>query len=161
MVAGPLFHCSTTSWLTPAIASQKPPQVSRTASRPVTGSELPKRKDTSSDRWRAKRSGSIESMSSNSVGCADMVRSYGSTVIDPREEMRRAQSRLHQRQPSPDVLRRRCAGGLRLPRPHAGPEERQEDRALRRRDPDLPPLLRQPGGGRVDDPDSLPVPPGG
>ena len=65
------------------------------------------------------------------------------------------------RHPPPDLLRRRRAGGLRLPRPHARPQERQEDGALRRRDPDLPPLLRQPGRRREHDPDGLPVPPGG
>ena len=56
---------------------------------------------------------------------------------------RHAQQGNDPRHPPPDVLRRRRAGGLRLPRPHARPEERQEDGPLRRRDPDLPPLLRQ------------------
>ena len=53
------------------------------------------------------------------------------------------------------------AGGLRLPRPHARPQEHQEDRAVRRRDPRLPPLLRQPHGRREHDLHRLPLPPRG
>src|SRR4051794_30335997 len=47
------------------------------------------------------------------------------------------------RDASPHVLRRHRTGGLRLPRPPPRAQERQEDGALRRRDSDLPPLLRQ------------------
>ena len=60
-----------------------------------------------------------------------------------------------------NVLRRRSGRqGLRLPRAHARVEERQEDRALRRRDPDLPPLLRQRDGRPEHDPHELPLPAG-
>ena len=72
-----------------------------------------------------------------------------------------AQPRHHPRDPSPDLLRRHAAGGLRLPRPHARAQEHQEDRAVRRRAARLPPVLRQPGGRREHGPDELPVPPRG
>ncbi len=65
------------------------------------------------------------------------------------------------RHPPPHVLRRRRAGGLRLPRAAARPAQREEDRPVRRRDPDLPPLLREPDRRPVDDPHELPLPPGG
>ena len=42
----------------------------------------------------------------------------------------------------------------------ARPEERQEDRAVRRRDPGLPPLLRQPPGRPEHAAHGVPVPPG-
>ena len=53
------------------------------------------------------------------------------------------------------------AGGLRLPRPSAGAAQRQEDRPVRRRDPDLPPVLRQRRGRREHAADRLPLSPGG
>ena len=83
------------------------------------------------------------------------------TEIRFEEEHSHAEPGNDRRHPPPDLLRRRRAGGLRLPRPDARPQERQEDGALRRRDPDLPPLLRQPGRRREHDPDRVPVPPGG
>src|SRR3954470_17252072 len=67
IVAVGVCHSATSECDTPSMPEQKPAHVSRTASRPITASAFPKRNETSSARWSAKRSGSIESMSANSV----------------------------------------------------------------------------------------------
>src|SRR3954447_3353567 len=67
----------------PSRPSQNPAHASRTASRPWTGSALPKRIVTSSARWRVKRSGSIESMSANSCDRSGMAVVYTRTMFEP------------------------------------------------------------------------------
>lgn len=88
-------------------------------------------------------------------------RRFGRGARSEEEEQDDAEPRLHSWHPSPDVLRRRSPGGLRLPRAAAPLEERQEDRPVRRRDPDLPPLLRQSRRRREHPADGVSLPSGG
>src|SRR5690349_4608033 len=63
--------------------SQNPAHTSRTLSRPTTVSALPKVKRTSSERWRANASGSIESMSLKRSACLDIGEDYGGDAAMP------------------------------------------------------------------------------
>src|ERR687892_240995 len=67
MVVAPNSHTFLMWWVRPSIVEKKPVTASRTASRPVTGSALPKRKTTSGVRWVMNLSGLRASMSEKTL----------------------------------------------------------------------------------------------
>src|SRR5919106_2315020 len=67
MVVAPNSHTFLMWWVRPSIVEKKPVTASRTASRPVTGSALPKRKTTSGVRWVTNLSGLKASMSEKTL----------------------------------------------------------------------------------------------